>query len=368
MPYKPGDITKGVASRVVRTGLDVVDRGADWWELPLPAQLAQLAHFREDLRRFNLYDTEEPADAGSFASSADAELGANNAEIVVLDEPPPYRTYDGSQTDPDHPRMGQTGTRFGRNMPLDSTYPQEQGFFDPSPREVSRELLNRDTFKPATSLNVLAAAWLQFQNHDWFSHGDNSETEFIQVPLSPDDDWDGGTMEVRRTSPDSTNSGGELPPTYVNKVTPWWDGSQLYGSTEERNRELRAGEDGKLKLTDGQRLPEETEPELHGVALTGFSDNWWVGLEVMHTLFAREHNAICDMLKGHHPSWDDEQLFLKARLINSALIAKIHTIEWTPGNLDTPALHIGMNANWYGVLPKWVKRTFGHIGSGELIS
>jgi hypothetical protein len=27
-----------------------------------------------------------------------------------------------------------------------------------------------------------------------------------------------------------------------------------------------------------------------------------------------------------------------------------------------------MNANWYGVMPKWVKRTFGHIGSGELIS
>ena len=59
----------------------------------------------------------------------------------------------------------------------------------------------------------------------------------------------------------------------------------------------------------------------------------------MHTLFAREHNAICDMLKGHHPTWDDEQLFLKARLINAALIAKIHTVEWTPGILDHPALH-----------------------------
>ncbi|HWF54175.1 MAG TPA: peroxidase family protein [Solirubrobacteraceae bacterium] len=352
MAYKPGDITKGVASRVVRGGLDVVGSATDWWELPLPAQLAQLAHFREDLRRFNLYDTEEVQSDG---------------DIVVLDEPPPYRTYDGSQTDPDHPRMGQTGTRFGRNMPIEATYPQAQSMLDPSPREVSTHLLNRDSFKPATSLNVLAAAWLQFQNHDWFSHGDNSETEFIEVPLSAGDDWDGGTMEVRRTSPDSTNAGGTLPPTYVNKVTPWWDGSQLYGSTEERNRELRSGEEGKLKM-DGDRLPEETKSELHGVALTGFSDNWWVGLEVMHTLFAREHNAICDMLRGHHPAWGDEQLFLTARLINAALIAKIHTIEWTPGILDTPALHIGMNANWYGVLPKWVKQTFGHIGSGELVS
>ena len=162
-------------------------------------------------------------------------------------------------------------------------------------------------------------------------------------------------MEVRRTCSDSTNNGGESPATYVNKVTPWWDGSSCYGSTEERNRELRAGEDGKLAMVD-DRLPEESDSALHGVDLTGFSDNWWAGLAVMHTLFAREHNAICDMLKGHYPTWDDEQLFLKARLINAALIAKIHTVEWTPGILNTKALQIGMNANWYGVLPKWVRR------------
>src|ERR1700757_2006811 len=102
MPYKPGDLTKGAATRVVRTALDAVDKQKDWWELPLPLQLAQLAHFREDLRRFNLYDTEEPEAGGGTA---------------VVSEPPPYRTYDGASTDPEHPRMGQTGTRFGRNVP-----------------------------------------------------------------------------------------------------------------------------------------------------------------------------------------------------------------------------------------------------------
>jgi hypothetical protein len=74
------------------------------------------------------------------------------------------------------------------------------------------------------------------------------------------------------------------------------------------------------------------------------------------------------MLKGHHPSWDDERLFLTARLINAALSAKIHTIEWTPGILNCDALKIAMNANWYGALPRWVKRNFGHIGSSELLS
>ncbi|MBV9311595.1 MAG: hypothetical protein JOZ73_12220, partial [Solirubrobacterales bacterium] len=369
MPYKPGDITRGAVGKAGGAALgaarttrrrafdEASKRGVHWWNLPLPGQIAALAMFREDLREFNLYDTEFVEQNG----------GSGNGTAVVS-EPPPYRTYDGAQTDPGNPNMGKTGTRFGRNVPPDTTYPEEQSVFDPSPREVSRQLLNRDSFKPATTLNLLAAAWLQFQNHDWFSHGDNSETEFLEVPLAGDDDWNGDrVMEVRRTSPDSSNSGGKLPPTYVNKVTPWWDGSQIYGSTEERNRELRSGEDGKLRMVDG-RLPEETKKALHGIDLTGFSDNYWIGLSIMHTLFVKEHNAICDMLKSHHPTWDDEQLFFKARLINAALIAKIHTIEWTPGILAHPALEIAMNANWYGVLPKWVKKRFGHIGSGEVLS
>jgi hypothetical protein len=335
-----------------RKAFEEIGKHKNWWEFPLPAQLAALSLFREDLREFNLYDTEQPAEG---------EVATKNGEL------PPFRTYDGSRTDPQNPDMGKTGMRFGRNMPIEVTYPQEQSMLSPSPREVSNRLLNRDVFKPATTLNVLAAAWLQFQNHDWFSHGDNSETEYIDVPLPDGDDWSDEAMRVRRTAPDSTNAGGDLPPTYVNKVTPWWDASQIYGSTEERNRELRAGEDGKMKLVDG-RLPEESDPALHGVDLTGFADNYWVGLSVMHTLFNREHNAICDMLKAHYPSWDDEKLFLTARLINAALIAKIHTVEWTPGILASPALQIGMHANWYGVLPRWVTKTFGHVGSGELLS
>jgi heme peroxidase len=339
-------------SRLTSKAFERINRRKEWWELPLPAQLLNLATFRDELREFNLYDTEEPVEDG---------------ETAALGEPPKYRTYDGSQTDPENPRMGKTGMRFGRNVPLEVTYPQAQSFLDPSPREVSERLLNRDSFKPATSLNVLAAMWLQFQNHDWFSHGDNVENEFLEVPLREGDAWPDSPMKVRRTHPDSTNSGGDLPPTYVNRVTPWWDASQIYGSTEEQNRELRAGEDGKMLLEDG-RLPEETDPGLKGLDLTGFNDNYHVGLSLMHTLFIKEHNAICDMLKKAYPAWDDEQLFLKARLVNAALIAKIHTVEWTPGILANPALQIGMHANWYGVLPKWVTRRFGRIGKGELLS
>jgi hypothetical protein len=229
---------------------------------------------------------------------------------------------------------------------------------------VSVRLLERDTFKPATTLNVLAACWIQMENHDWFGHGENMPDTYIDVPLPGGDDWpEGDPMKVRRTSPDRTRTyKSGLPPTYVNTVTHWWDASQIYGSTEERCRKLRANEDGKLILDDG-RLPEEDDPKLGGVDLTGFSDNYWIGLSLLHTLFVREHNAICDRLREAYPSWDDEKLFLTARLVNSALTAKIHTVEWTPGILANPVLERAMHANWYGVLPRWVRDRFGHVGT-----
>lgn len=45
----------------------------------------------------------------------------------------------------------------------------------------------------------------------------------------------------------------------------------------------------------------------------GFSKNWWVGLSILHNLFTREHNLICDMLLKNHPDWEDDRLFQTAR-------------------------------------------------------
>jgi hypothetical protein len=329
-----------------------VNRVRDWWDLPTPVALLNLRALRDDLRDSNLYDTRAPSGPNGSAQT-DPEL-------------PPYRTYDGSRQDPNDPEMGKVGTRFGRNAPTDATEPEPlPGRMDPNPREVAARLLHRDEFKPATSLNVLAACWIQFENHDWFGHGENSPDTFIDVELDDGDDWpDGSPMKVKATSADRTrtNTSG-LPPTYVNTVTHWWDGSQIYGSDEAKNRELRTGVDGKLEVTGAGMLPEETAEGLEGVDLTGFNDNYWVGLALLHTLFVKEHNAICDYLKGSYPTWGDEALFLRARLVNSALQAKIHTVEWTPGILANPVLERAMNANWYGVLPRWVRQKFGHVGT-----
>ena len=117
------------------------------------------------------------------------------------------------------------------------------------------------------------------------------------------------------------------------------------------------GEDG--------RLPDD--PEQSGVDLTGFNENWWFGLSCLHSLFAKEHNAICDVLKREN-RWTDQRLFDTAWLINSALMAKIHTVEWTPGIVNNPALWAAMNANWSGVLGQTIKNAFGRLGDSELYS
>ena len=133
--------------------------------------------------------------------------------------------------------------------------------------------------------------------------------------------------------------------TFINEVTHWWDGSQIYGSDRQTLDLLRTGEDGKLRINDAGNLPLDDK----GIEQTGFTRNWWVGLTMLHTLFTREHNAVCDRLKETHPGWDDARLFNVARLVNAAVMAKIHTVEWTPAILPNRGLDSGLHANWYGL-------------------
>ncbi|MFJ3925283.1 peroxidase family protein [Streptomyces sp. NPDC090022] len=355
-PYGPPGLLERAGSALFAQ----INTRREWHELPLPLALLNLHVLRDDLRRKNLYDTYRAG--GERPRRATGELL-------------PYRSYDGSGYDPYDADMGRVGTRLDRNAPLDLTFPEsDEDRLSPSPREVSRQLLARRSFVPATSLNLLAAAWIQFQMHGWANHGDNETAEPFTVPLAPDDEWEeshGGScpMRINRTRPDPVaHTTPDAPPTYENTVTHWWDGSQLYGSTEERCRSLRTGEHGKLRLTPDGRLPADPRPGLECLDATGMNSDYWAGLSLLHTLFAKEHNAICDYLRSHRPTWDDERLFHTARLVNTALLAKIHTVEWTPGILDTPVLRIAMNANWYGMLPRWVGRRFGRFGDGELLS
>ncbi|CAD7704110.1 unnamed protein product [Ostreobium quekettii] len=271
------------------------------------------------------------------------------------------------------------GARFGRNFPLDRVHPDVDNLMVPNPREISRKLLARtEGLIREPILNVLAGAWIQFETHDWFAHA-NEEEKTLEIPLQEGDEWKdevGGEMKVERTAPDATRPEGDDsgPPTYTNRVTHWWDGSQLYGSDPAKVEALRSHEDGKLIIGEDGLLP--LEPE-RGIDIAGFNDNWWLGLSLLHTTFVKEHNFICDQLKEQHPDWDDDKLYHQARVINAALMAKIHTVEWTPAILPNKVVELGMYVNWWGLLGRRVKNFLaalpigddvGHIGDGTVLS
>ncbi len=308
-----------------------------WYKLWPIFGLLKLNRFRDRMRKENLHDTE------TRPSLPQPSLPAPTMEQRN------HRTADGTYNDLSKPRMGMVGARLGRNVPLEAVdIPTAQSLLTPNPREISLKLMKRDKFIPVEQLNLLAASWIQFQVHDWFAHGTDKEAPPIEVPLPPGDtEWPENPMRVRQTLQDDTRPPADTSPlkTYRNLETHWWDGSQLYGSDEVRQQRLRSFTDGKLTLGADGLLPLDE----HGVDLTGVNANWWVGLSMLHTLFTLEHNAICDRLKSEFPSWSDEELFQHARLINAAIMAKIHTIEWTPRILLTKTLDLGMNNNWTSI-------------------
>jgi hypothetical protein len=92
-------------------------------------------------------------------------------------------------------------------------------------------------------------------------------------------------------------------PAYKNANTPWWDASQLYGVSEALTTKLRGDAvNGKLEVTEKGTVAFLPRDE-NGNPLTGFNNNWWLGLELLHTVFVLEHNAICDMLLANNPTW-----------------------------------------------------------------
>ncbi|XP_026878239.2 prostaglandin G/H synthase 2 [Electrophorus electricus] len=107
------------------------------------------------------------------------------------------------------------------------------------------------------------------------------------------------------------------------------DLSHIYGEELERQHKLRLFRDGKLRyqVLDGEVYPpmvSEVQVDMHYPPHVPESRRFAVGHEAFGlvpgllmyaTLWLREHNRVCDILKKEHPDWDDERLFQTTRLI-----------------------------------------------------
>ena len=330
----------------------------------------KLAKTRDNADKRNLFD--------SYRSGT-------RSELIAPGTVPPgtaglYRQTDGSWTDPHSPTAGAAFTLFGRNTdPALTRSDDERTLMHPSPAEVARVLLHCD--RPAGQLEIpffnhIGSWWIQFQNHDWVVAGDPHPTDVHMVPLGESDPRrralgiDALPVPKRVASPHKALAKDGIEPR-TNVVTSWWDGSQVYGSGDTdselptgevvacgslRSRSEATGEEGKGAYLDlpGGYLP--VDPKT-GVERSGLVNRTWhLGLSFLHTLFAKEHNAIVDRLRAGYPSLGEEDLFQKARLINAAVMAKVHTVEWTPAVLPNRILNDGMNGNWYGLLANLFKK------------
>lgn len=348
--------------------------------------LADLEYQRIELLELNLFDNQTFAD---YLRGRDRAIGPNLAKWPALRLPPThpgyaraggdgpqrcrgesirFRNVDGTCNDIDNPMMGAAGQPFGRNADFRESYPDLADDLlvrnrhgsrlaqSPDPQVVSRLLLSRRQsqpercaegrgqpgradgghcdYQPASSMNVLAAYWIQFMTHDWFSHLDHRfrnspelmdtgcrtrRVDGVERELTPQQAAEIGCRPADRmeralfaetSAPPTIEWRGEPMPlrsrkTTANNVTAWWDASQLYGyDTNSRLRVKRDPSDrarflfvarGAGEARDEYLPPfqatDPTPPEWHGQEAAAFGDNWTVGLSFLHNLFMREHNS-----------------------------------------------------------------------------
>jgi hypothetical protein len=384
------------------TGSHLLDRN----KRGIDGALLDLEYQRMELIRFNLFDN---TTFQTFAGSKNGPIVKVWPEERLAADDPHYKDLkiaaDGSQTctgeeirfrtttgicnDIRNPAMGATGQLFERNVQFEATSPETGSdeyarnrhagrisLMQPDPGVISRRLFTRDEsaypdcnqgkgvpgkpdadcgYRKAPFFNVLAAFWIQFMTHDWFSHLDDArndgakttsigcETERVgdnaAVPLTDErrqqlgcrtGDHMDAALNVDSGTPEAFDAGGtqrwkRAYTTSRNLVTAWWDASQLYGFDDKSRQRVKRdpADPAKLLLVAGEAaggyLPafgspcpagaavgtacDPIQPEWSGQEATAFPDNWSVGLSFYHNLFAREHNAIVDafrrMAKDH---------------------------------------------------------------------
>ena len=428
--------------------------------------LLDLEYQRIELIKFNLFDNNGTYQ--DYIAGSGGRVGAAIKTWPQLRLPPtnPYyaavggdgeqickgeliraRTLTGICNDIRNPLMGSTGTPFARNVEFETTFPDlEQNqltmnrhggrinLMTPDPQVISRKLFTRTqtegngcnngfgspTFSTSANcdylkapfFNVLAAYWIQFMTHDWFSHmeeGHNAaemmsvgctseKVNNVETPLTADDvqklgcrpaDSVDKTYVLQDSPPGTFTSGGKTylaraPKTFSNNNTAWWDASQLYGYDDTSVKRVKRDPNDPAKMLlepvagqQGGYLPvlgpgDPAAPQWTGQESVAFPDNWTIGLSFLHNLFAREHNSFVDEFRKQAkrtPNADSglrnptaaaqvirykdvsaDELFNVARLVVAAEIAKIHTTEWTTQLLYGEPLYKGMNANWNGLL------------------
>ncbi|KAL1022835.1 hypothetical protein UPYG_G00033020 [Umbra pygmaea] len=121
----------------------------------------------------------------------------------------------------------------------------------------------------------------------------------------------------------------KMGPAFTKALSHGVDLGHIYGDNLVKQHKLRLFKDGKLKfqVLDGEVYPptvKEVGVDMHYPPHVPESQQFAVGHEAFGlvpglmmyaTIWLREHNRVCDVLKEVHPDWDDDRLFQTSRLI-----------------------------------------------------
>jgi len=293
-----------------------------------------------DLRqRFKLYSL--GTDSITLSEEAKMAFKAQNA--------------DGSENNEAHPMMNQAHTNLGRLAPAQysDSISSLAGADRANPRFISNIVFDQpDSVADERGLSGMTWLWGQFVAHDTDLTPDSSgEPAHIEVPIG-DEHFDprgkgGQSISLKRSMFDEMSGTDESNPReQVNVITGWVDGGLVYGSDDERAQWLRAGEDGKLKVSKGNFMPYNDGTQDN--ARVGMKEGFFVAGDVrvnehsalisLHTLLVREHNRLADEIKAANPDLTDDEIYDRARKINAAQIQNITFNEYMPALLGDGAL------------------------------
>lgn len=265
----------------------------------------------------------------------------------VSAKPKGVRTIDGSENNKKNPEQGKANTQLLRLTTVDygDQISTPSGSNRPSPREISNQLCNQEQSIPNDrNLTGLVWLWGQFLDHDidLTTHADPIEEFPIPVPTG-DIFFDPGSTGIqvipleRSIFDTSTGTSTESPRQQLNTITSYIDGSNVYGSDDVRAAALRTFEGGKLKTSDDNLLPKNTEglPNAGGPSPSLFlagdiRANENIILTSMHTVFMREHNRLAEEIAAAKPKLNDEEIYQRARKQVIGLMQGITYNEFLP--------------------------------------
>lgn len=214
------------------------------------------------------------------------------------------RSIDGSGNHLGAADLGKALTPFKRDASVEygDGAGAPSGDRRPGARFVSNGAMEQSVDRPnAMGVSDLFWQWGQFLDHDITETPEALPSEDFPIGVPTGDLWfdprGTGTQELpfSRSFHVVVDSRREQ----INAITSWIDGSQVYGSDDERAEALRTMDGtGRLKVSEGDLLPFNVDglhnapsDQLANFFLAGdVRANEQIGLISMHVLFVREHN------------------------------------------------------------------------------